>query len=262
MALVIMGVGLWSGHLWQVMAAPSPSTSSSANTNTLKEILKKTVEERGDQVKGATIEDARRTRGVVGEILRVTDTSVSVRSAKETLTISTEKLTVYRENKSIHPEDLVVGEWASVIGTQEGQSFTPTRMLVTPQSLAPAATELQLVSLEKMTKPPRTSTGIASNTPLSILTVRSRSDENAGLQNVELRTTTQLRDNEGSIVAPLDLKIQTQYFLVTIPNPKGGGSAAESPSGSGGTGASASSALAPTTAESIAVIVRALAPLK
>jgi hypothetical protein len=132
---------LLSFLLLSSVAAPAlaeEASSSPATTQKLKERIEKIVGEKKDQVQGAIDELSLEKRGFIGEVQRVTEETITVRSQKGTEIISVhDDMTILKAGKPIEIGTIAVGDWLVVIGYVEDDALVAKRILVSSETLRP-----------------------------------------------------------------------------------------------------------------------------
>lgn len=123
-------------------AQPTPLTtedSSADTTEELKKRIEKAVEEKREQIKGALQGIAADEKGFIGEIQRVTDEAITIKSSDKTTIIPvTSAIQLKRKNVTIKIDDVAVGNWAIIIGKESATGeFAPEQVLVSTETLQP-----------------------------------------------------------------------------------------------------------------------------
>jgi hypothetical protein len=134
-----------------VKASPSPLPSPSADTTQkLKERIDKVIEKRRDQVKGIIDQMSSEKRGFIGEIQRVTEKTVSVKTTRgeqELFTLD-DTIPVLKDNKKITIDDIAVGDWAIAMGYMSKDEFSLKKLLISSTSLLPRPYETKLGNIK------------------------------------------------------------------------------------------------------------------
>jgi hypothetical protein len=123
----------------EVTATTTETASpSSETTQNLKERIEKIVSEKKEQIKEVVTELATQKRGFVGEVTRVAEDAMSIKTLKTTEIVSLDERTTFKEgSQEISTNDIEVGSWVVVMGLVNEQSFLPVRVLVSDETLRP-----------------------------------------------------------------------------------------------------------------------------
>lgn len=116
-------------------SASTPSPESQAAT---AEKLKQLIKQGTERVKGVMDQNGDQQRGFIGEIQRVTDKTVSLKTFKgnEILTVGNDVI-VTRDDKKATIDDFAIGDWAIAMGTMNKDVFTLKKLDVSSTTLAP-----------------------------------------------------------------------------------------------------------------------------
>ena len=156
--------------------------ASDSTTQKLKERIEKIVEEKKQQIQGAISDLSYRKRGFIGEIQRVTEETLTVKNEKGTQIIPLEEnLRLLKKDKIIATDEIAVGDWVTILGLIEDDTFAPKRVYVSTHSLLPNTHFIMLGTVEEISS--------------KSLTFKSRAQENS--QDFVLNTKTNFQDNEG-----------------------------------------------------------------
>jgi len=175
------------------------ATESSKTTLKLKERIERIVEEKREQVKGIISNLTSTKQGFVGETLRVTEESITVKTNKATRIIPLdETVTILKKNKEVAVEDIAVENWVVVMGIIEDDAFKPVRILVSEDSLRPRPHAIVLGSINSIEK--------------TLITVTPRSEET--LFNALLNSKTIYEDINGEEITRVDIEEETQALII------------------------------------------------
>jgi hypothetical protein len=137
---------------WAATASPSASPKASTSpspaatpetleetTQNLRERIEKIVNEKRDQIEGTLETLSRPKRAFVGQIERVTEESLTVKTTKGINILSIDKnILLVKKSKTIKISDIAVGDWAIVMGVvAEDDSFAPKRIIISSENLRP-----------------------------------------------------------------------------------------------------------------------------
>lgn len=157
--------------------------SESSTTSNLKERIEKIVEEKKDQLEATISEIAIQKKGYVGEVIRVTKETLTIESRGSTVIIPFEEnLSLIKNKKAINLDDIAVGDFVTVIGTQEDDNITPERVIVGDENLIP--------------KPKLADLGTIKTVSSKSITITSRDDQSE--KEFTLNTKTKYFDLEGA----------------------------------------------------------------
>lgn len=187
-------------------AQPSASPDLAETTQRLRDRIGKIVEERRDQVAGVLDEVTNRRRGFIGEIQRVSSETLTIRSNRGTQILPLSgSVTMTRAGRAISVDDIVVGEWAVVIGRTVDDQFQLERLMLSSTSLRPRAQTVVLGELSGLTR--------------TTATVEPRSGEAATQFN--LVTSTTYQDIEGNTIRLAELEEEMQVLAVGVNTDRG-----------------------------------------
>lgn len=135
----------------KVKAQDATSAASPETNQKLRERIEKIVDEKKDQVKGTIDDLSLKKRGFIGEVQRVTQEAITVKSRKGTQIVPiTSEVALVKAGKAINISAVAVGDWVVVIGTITGDTFTPRRIIVAGQSLRPRDHLVALGTVEQI----------------------------------------------------------------------------------------------------------------
>ncbi len=168
-------------------ASPSPSTSprptispsptaetTQETTQKLKERIERVVDEKREQIKGVLTELSKKKKGFVGEVQRVSENSITVKTRKSTQIIPlTDKVTITKQNKKIALTDIAIGDWAIVIGGFKDDEFQPERLIISSTSLLPKPQIVMIGSVDGILRNKMTVTSRANAEKKEFLMVKA-----------------------------------------------------------------------------------------
>lgn len=195
----------FSFALMLVIGARSPlvyaqeATQSSKTTLKLKERIERIVEEKKEQVKGIISNLTSNKQGFIGEVLRVTEESVTIKTNKATKIIPLdETVTILKKNKEVAVADIAIENWVVVMGIIEDDAFKPVRILVSDDSLRPKPHTIILGSINSIER--------------SLITITPRSEETP--LNATLNSKTIYEDINGEEIVRDDIEEETQALII------------------------------------------------
>ncbi len=209
-----------------VSAQSNPNTATESTEESLPdketaENLRKRIEdvvkERSEQVRGAIDKLSQRRRGFVGQIERVTQESLTVRSSAglDIIPLDSTVTLLDEDDDSLEIDDVVVGSWATVVGVIEDDSFEPLRISITEESPRPNDHTLSIGTIAEISRTTLSLNPRSSDTTISLTldtdTVFQDIDGNelasslisTGTQAVILQYNTEEASNAASIVRVL-----------------------------------------------------------
>lgn len=166
---------------------PEPSPSVPTDTETtqkLKERIDRVIEQRREQVQGVMDQIGLKKRGFIGEVLRVTEKTITIKNRKgtQTLTIGADVILV-KDNKRATLDDIAVGDWLIIMGYVDKEDFLLKKIVISSTSLHPYTYLTHLGILESLTRTqltftPRTSQEKETYTLLKTMVFQDESGEN------------------------------------------------------------------------------------
>lgn len=151
--LFMLGVCLLVGaiffHTPFVIQAEESTDTTPTTTEKLKERIEKIVEQRKEKIETVLGEVSSPKRAFVGQVSRVSETTLTVDVAGLTRIVPMEpSVELVRNNTKIAAENIVVGDWALVMGLWEDDTFTPKKISFSEASLRPKPQIVALGSLK------------------------------------------------------------------------------------------------------------------
>jgi hypothetical protein len=176
----------------------------SETTRNLRERIERIVDEKRDQIKGVLTEIDSKRRSTIGEIQRVTEDTLSIRSqtGTEIIPISNTQypLTILKDGEPIEFDEIAVGNWLLAFGVIEEDSFQPIRLLISDDSLRPRT---RTVSIGTITDIARTS-----------IEIEPRSGE--GTVTYTISADTEYQDLSGEVIGLNDIDESMQAIVAGI----------------------------------------------
>lgn len=181
-----------------VSAAEDTTNATDASQETIKDRLKKVVDEKKDQIKGIT--DGAEKRGFIGTVKRVSEETLTVDTPKgtEILTID-DNVTVLQDGKSFTVSNIEIDSQVVIMGYQKGEDFSPRRVLVLKSPLQSVTKSVEVGTIKKIDK------------QSIMITTRSNQDK-----IFALNTKTVLEDSEGNTLKLNDIDTEQSALLITV----------------------------------------------
>jgi len=174
------------------------TASADLTTQNLRERIERIVEEKRDQIKGVLSEISISQRGVIGEVQRVTEESITIKTHKGTeiipLTNTAYTVELIKANKAIKPTEIAVGDWLLALGVIEEDNFEPVRITISTSSLRPRTRSITIGSITKIER--------------TALTVESRSA--TGSVTYTTNKDTKYQDLSGNSITAADIEESMQ----------------------------------------------------
>lgn len=175
----------------QVNAEEStPSSATTETTQELKKRIEKAVEEKREQIKGALQGIAADQKGFIGEVQRVTDEAITVKSNDETTIIPVSTgFDLTRKNSKIDIDDVAVGNWAIVIGKESSTGvFSPEKVIISTETLQPKPQVIILGSIDAITAKDVTVTSRLNGQKYTFNIVKDSISENNDGSTIPIRS--------------------------------------------------------------------------
>lgn len=107
-------------------------------TRKLKERIERIVDEKKDQIKGVLSQIGQQRRGFIGEVERISQETITLETPKGLSIIPlTEKVVLEENGRGVEVDDIEVGNWATVLGVSEEETFQPLKVVIFEDSLRP-----------------------------------------------------------------------------------------------------------------------------
>ena len=183
----------------QTAESSDDTASSSATTSELKKRIEKVVVEKREQIKGVLQDLLSNKTGFIGEISRISEEAITVKSAENTTIIPIgDSLNLMQDGKPLELTSLEVGNWTIVLGNKDGEGIESEYLLVSEETLRP---KNQLVTL-----------GSITNITRSSITVITRESE----EEIELTISkaTKFEDVEGEEATVTDFEKDLNVLVV------------------------------------------------
>ena len=207
--IALLGWGSFM-HAFQVQAQTATDSTETNETNdpettkNLQERIERIIKERREQIKGALSEIDTQRRGVIGEIQRVTEDSLTIRSQIGTeiipLTNTVYPISILKDGEAISFDEIAVGNWLLALGTIEDDTFQPIRLLVSDDSLRPRTRSVSI--------------GTISDLGRTTIEIENRSG--TGVSTYTTNQSTEYQDLEGEEITRADLDETMQAVVAGI----------------------------------------------
>lgn len=168
----------------------TPSSATTETTQELKRRIEKAVEEKREQIKGALQGIAADQKGFIGEVQRVTDEAITVKSNDQTTIIPiSENIDLSRKNSAIKIGDVAVGNWAVVIGKESSTGvFSPEKVVVSTETLQPKPQVIVIGSIDAITTKDVTVTSRLNGQKYAFTISKDSQSENNDGTTIPIRT--------------------------------------------------------------------------
>lgn len=173
-------------------------SSESNTTNSLRERIDRIVEEQKDTVRSALNNAPSQRRGFIGQVARVSETTITLHYKNATRVVPLEGVELMRGAAQIAPETIEVDNWALVLGLASDDSFVPKKITFLTVSPRPKSHVVYLGSLKN-------------------IKVRSLDFQPRGqdvILTLTLNNTTQYQDDQGEPAALADFVSDDQVLLI------------------------------------------------
>lgn len=177
--------------------ADSDQTEASTS-ETLRERIEKIVEKQKDNVENALGELVNRRRGFVGQVVRVSQETLTINSRGATRVVSLSEAKLMKTNAEIEPDEVAVDDWVMVLGLTTEDSFTPKKVTLLAKSPRPDPHVTYLGALKEINK--------------SSLEFQVRGQEE--IISVDLDSNTKYQDDAGEETELVNFVEDDQVLLV------------------------------------------------
>lgn len=198
--LMIFTILLMGSISSPIQAKAQDSTSSGQTTESLKKRIEKLVEEKREQIKGVLSDINIQKRGFIGEVQRVSEDTVTVKTNKGTHIIALEGVALLKSGKSIRVEEIAVGDWVVVLGFIENDNFQAKRILVSSTSLRPPPQVVEIGTITAMDN--------------NSITIETRKDQE--IITISTSKTTEYLDLQGEAIKRLVIKPEMQALIIGL----------------------------------------------
>lgn len=178
--------------------------TTSATTQNLRERIERVVDEKREQIQGVLTDLDQRRRGVIGQVERITEESITISNHKGTeiipLKVDQVPVRLIKAGNEIELTDIAVGDWILSLGLMEDNSFIPNRILVSSNSLRPTTRSVAIGAIVEVTT---SNLSIDQRAGDTITFVTNRNTTYQDLEGEEITRTqlTNLAENTQALVA-------------------------------------------------------------
>lgn len=166
---------------------PTPQPpSETETTQKLKERIDRVIEQRREQVQGVMDQIGLKKRGFIGEVLRVTEKTITIKNRKgtQTLTIGLD-VSLQKDNKRASIDDIAVGDWLIVMGYVDKEEFILKKIIISSTSLHPYTYITSLGILGSLTKTQLTFTPRTSQEKQTYTLLKNIAFQDEGGENID-----------------------------------------------------------------------------
>ncbi len=135
-------------------AAATPSASPAETTQNLKDRIERVVLEKKQAIRGAIDRMGAQKNGFIGEIQRISEETITVRTNKgiRILAITGPDVVILKNKQPIELSKVAVGDWVIAMGLLEGNdTFNLRRLIVSSETLRPRDYQMELGSIKTIT---------------------------------------------------------------------------------------------------------------
>lgn len=201
--LLVFALSVWFavGQSSAQSPSPSPTGSNSETTDNLRERIEKIVEEQREKVQTLLGQEDRIRQGFIGEITRVSSETLALNILGATRIIPLDStVEIVQGTTPIQPEAIEVGNWATVMGVRQQDSFSPKKIILSRTSLRPRTPVIYLATLRDI--------------KTNALDFQPRGLEE--VMTITLTRTTQIQDNSGEETTINNFSVDDQVLLVGL----------------------------------------------
>ena len=183
-------------------ATESASPSPEVTTQNLKERIERVVQEKKEAIKGAIDRMGTQKRGFIGEVQRISEETISVKTSKgvRIVAVNDPDLAIFKNQQPIKLENIAVGDWIVAMGfAEEDGTFTPRRLLVSSQTLRPKDYRLELGNITEVTR--------------TTVTITTRVDGSS--QEFTVNRQSKLQDIQSESITLTDIEVDMQALVVS-----------------------------------------------
>jgi hypothetical protein len=181
---ILLTVGVLVAPTLQAQEEGEENQEETTNetTNSLRERIEQIVEQQKENVQSALGEITDPRRGFVGQVVRVSEETVTLESRGATRIIALDETVALMEDDAvIEPNDIEIDNWAVVLGLAEKDAFVPKKINFLSKSPLPDPHVVHL--------------GAIKDIKTGSLDFQPRSQEK--IMTVDLTRQTEYQDSEG-----------------------------------------------------------------
>lgn len=200
-SLIVMASVLIVLHqptLLQAQDTTDPENTENSN-DSVEEKLREILKKQANKVESVINDLTNQKHGFVGQVVRVSEETVAleVRGVTRILPLD-ETVAILKGTSEIEPEAIEIGNWATVLGVMDGDSFLPKQITLTATSPLP---DPQLVYL-----------GTIKDIKASSIDFQPRGEEE--ILTLDLTRNTVFQDNTGEEIDEDNFVEDDQVLLV------------------------------------------------
>lgn len=126
-------------------------STDSATTDELRKRIERVVEERREQIKGV-VEDLLVKKGAyIGEITRISEEAITIKSNETTNIIPlTDQVVILENNAPVNISTIEVGNWATVLGNRTTTTIEPEYVMISDVTLRPTSYYVRLGTIKSL----------------------------------------------------------------------------------------------------------------
>lgn len=174
----------------------SSPTSDPETLEVIKKRLEKTV---NDSRVNGVMDGEQRKRGFVGEVVRISEEAITVSNGEQTNIVSLDGTKLLEDDEEIELEDIIVGDWVTVLGLVTAQdTFVPKFIVVSEEDLTPSK---RVVSL-----------GSITDISATLLELQPRNKE--AVEEFRLVNSTDYQDINGDETDKDNFEVDTNVLIV------------------------------------------------
>ena len=225
LALALVVVGLHSVAGVPLLYAQTTKTATQGATTTQESLeettekaiegIKKRIEDSAGKVKGVLQKRDGAAYSMVGQVQRISDTSLTFRNAQGTtiLALNDQEVNITKKNVAMDLTDIAVDDWITLLGYKNTEEFIPRIIFVSEASLQP---KIQKVSLGTITQVTATKLTILDRLTQEELTFTIAKTSN--LQDADGKPTTaaKLETDLNILVAATKAEDDDSFTITTL----------------------------------------------
>lgn len=194
--------------LLSLTAAPlfAQTTEETENSPTVLQNLQETLKKRSEKVDAILEEITSPKRAFVGQVSRVSETTLTLNVAGTTRIVPLEpSVALIKNGKTTTAENIAVDDWALVMGLWEDDAFTPKKIFFSEKSLRP---KTQIVALGSLKEVKKTSLQFQARGQEEVLTLT-------------LNTKTRYQDVKGETASLSQFVAEDQVLIIGYKDDEG-----------------------------------------
>lgn len=177
----------------------SATPDSETTTQNLKDRIEKVVQERQEQIQGVVDDLAQKKRGFIGEVQRVSESSITVKNIHGTQIIAiNDQVQLTKSNKDIEIDGIAVGDWALIMGYIKDDNFEPKKIQISTETLRPKNYTVYLGTVDTISK--------------SQISLIPRSGGDSVI--IDFDSKTDYQDLQGETIKMSEIQAESQVLIV------------------------------------------------